>query len=155
MGYPEARHESGAILHHHTPLGPCSRSLGPSHSQRDHQRSHTDKPGSQLTLTRGSVPCLRLQSRSDPDLYNALQAATAPQQLSILSVRSQRDIVCLRLDAQLGWVASVSKMGSPALFRNPERADLVFTKCSMGRQYLERLADAAGGRAGGRAAGRS
>ena len=61
-----------------------------------------------------------------------------------------------RLDAQLGWVALVSKMGSPALYSSPERADLVFTKCSMGRQYLEQLdrqgglADAAGGRAAGR-----
>ena len=61
-----------------------------------------------------------------------------------------------RLDAQLGWVALVSKMGSPALYRNPERADLVFTKCSMGRKYLEQLdsqgglADAAGGGAAGR-----
>ena len=30
-------------------------------------------------------------------------------------------------------------MGSPALYRNPELADLVFMKCSMGRQYLEQL----------------
>ena len=50
-------------------------------------------------------------------------------------------------------------MGSPALYRNPERADLVFTKGSMGRQYLEQLdrqgglADAAGG--GAAQAGRS
>ena len=33
-----------------------------------------------------------------------------------------------RLDALLRRVALVSKMGSPALYRNPERADLVFTK---------------------------
>ena len=42
-------------------------------------------------------------------------------------------------------------MGSLALYCNPERAVMVFTKCSTGQQYLEQLdsqgglADAAGG----------
>ena len=49
-----------------------------------------------------------------------------------LMINRKRISVLLRLDAQLRWVALVSKMGSPALYRNPERADLVFTKSSMG-----------------------
>ena len=63
------------------------------------------------------------------------------------------------LKISLGCTASMGSLGfqdgqpgsSQALYSNPEQADLVFTKGSMGQQYLEQLdshgglADAAGG----------
>ena len=112
---------------------------------------------------RGQCPCWRLPARLG---WIARPAVRSPHSgpancAGNLAARTSRTTVWCsaparvsRLDAQLRWVALVSKMGSPALYRNPEQADLVFTKCSMGRQYLEQLdsqgglADASGRRSG-------